>query len=48
MGSLFDGQGGFPLLWEGVNGKGTAAWASEIEKNAVAVTKYHFPEDVQT
>ena len=44
LGSLFDGQGGFPLCWEEVNGKGTARWASEIEKDAVAVTKYHFPE----
>lgn len=44
LGSLFDGQGGFPLCWEEVNGNGTARWASEIEKDAVAVTKYHFPE----
>lgn len=44
LGSLFDGQGGFPLCWEEVNGKGTARWASEIEKDAVAVTKYHFLE----
>ena len=44
LGSLFDGQGGFPLCWEEVNGKGTARWASEIEKDAVAVTKYHFQE----
>lgn len=43
--SLFDGQGSFPMLWEGINGKGTALWSSEIEKNAVAVAKYHFPED---
>lgn len=44
LGSLFDGQGSFPMLWEGINGKGTALWSSEIEKNAVAVAKYHFPE----
>ena len=44
LGSLFDGQGGFPLCWGEVNGKGTARWASEIEKDAVAVTKYHFLE----
>ena len=24
--------------------KGTALWSSEIDKNAVAVAKYHFPE----
>ena len=45
LGSLFDGQGGFPLCWEEVNGKGSAVWASEIEPNAVAVTKLHFPEE---
>lgn len=45
LGSLFDGQGGFPLCWEEVNGKGSAVWASEIEKHAIAVTKFHFPED---
>ena len=45
MGSLFDGQGSFPMLWESVNGKGTALWASEIDKHAIAVCKYHFPED---
>lgn len=45
LGSLFSGQGGFELCWEEVNGKGTARWASEIEKDAVAVTRYHFPED---
>lgn len=45
MGSLFDGQGSFPLIWEGINGEGTALWSSEIDKNAIAVCKYHFPED---
>lgn len=45
MGSLFDGQASFPMIWEGINGKGTALWSSEIEKHAVAVAKYHFPED---
>lgn len=45
MASLFDGIGGFPLLWEEVNGKGTAIWASEIEEFPIAVTKYHFGED---
>lgn len=45
LGSLFDGQGGFPLCWEEINGNGTARWASEIEKDAVAVTRYHFPDE---
>jgi DNA (cytosine-5)-methyltransferase 1 len=37
--SLFDGIGGFPCLWEQLNGKGTALWASEIEDFPIAVTK---------
>ena len=45
LGSLFDGIGGFPLVWEERNGKGTAVWASEIEEFPIAVTKYHFPEE---
>lgn len=43
MGSLFDGIGGFPLLWERYNGAGTAVWASEIEEFPIAVTKLRFP-----
>ena len=42
MCSLFDGIGGFPLIWESINGKGTAVWASEIEEFPIAVTKFHF------
>ena len=45
MGSLFDGQASFPMLWEGINGSGTCLWSSEIDKHAVAVAKYHFPEE---
>lgn len=45
MCSLFDGIGGFPLIWESINGKGTAVWASEIEEFPMAVTKYHFGGD---
>ena len=44
MASLFDGIGGFPLVWEEWNGKGSAVWASEIEEFPIAVTKYHFKE----
>lgn len=43
LGSLFDGIGGFPLLWERYNGANTAVWASEIEEFPIAVTKKHFP-----
>lgn len=42
MASLFDGIGGFPLIWEQLNGKGSCLWASEIEEFPIAVTKKHF------
>lgn len=42
LGSLFDGIGGFPLVWETYHGKGTAIWASEIEEFPIAVTKARF------
>lgn len=45
MASLFDGIGGFPLIWERICGAGTCLWASEIEEFPMAVTKYHFGED---
>lgn len=45
MGSLFDGIGGFPLVFERHNGKGTVRWASEIEEFPIAVTKLRFGED---
>lgn len=42
MASLFDGIGGFPLIWEQLNGKGSCLWASEIEEFSMAVTRKHF------
>jgi DNA (cytosine-5)-methyltransferase 1 len=45
MASLFDGIGGFPYLWEQLNGKGTCLWASEIEEFPIAVTKVRIGED---
>ncbi len=42
MASLFDGIGGFPLVFERCGAK--AVWASEIEEFPIAVTKKHFPE----
>ena len=42
MASLFDGIGGFPLIWEQLNGRGSCLWASEIEEFPIAVTKRHF------
>ena len=43
MASLFDGIGGFPLVFQrnGVE----PVWASEIDEFCIAVTKRHFPED---
>lgn len=43
MGSLFDGIGGFPYVFEKCGAK--AVWASEIEEFPIAVTKFHFPEE---
>lgn len=45
MASLFDGIGGFPLIWEMLNGEGSCVWASEIEDFPIAVTKVRFPEE---
>lgn len=45
LGSLFDGIGGFPLIWERLHGKGTARWASEIESFPILVTTHHFRGD---
>lgn len=42
MASLFDGIGGFPLIWERLNGPGSCLWASEIEEFPIAVTKARF------
>lgn len=42
LGSLFDGIGGFPLVWTRTNGVGSVKWASEIEEFCIAVTKKHF------
>jgi len=42
MGSLFDGIGGFPLIWERLNGPGSCLWTSEIGEFPAAVTKKRF------
>ena len=47
MASLFDGIGGFPLIWEQLNGKGSCLWASEIEEFPMAVTKLRFGGETQ-
>ena len=46
MASLFDGIGGFPYIWEQLNGKGTCLWASEIEEFPMAVTKARIGETI--
>lgn len=45
LGSLFDGIGGFPLAFQKTGG--IPVWASEIEEFPIAVTKYHFPEEIE-
>lgn len=42
MASLFDGIGGFPLIWERLNGPGSCLWTSEIGEFPTAVTKKRF------
>ena len=44
MASLFDGIGGFPYIWEQLNGKGACLWASEVEEFCIAVTKVRIGE----
>ena len=46
MASLFDGIGGFPLLWEQINGAGSCLWASEIEEFPMEVTRYRIGSGV--
>lgn len=43
LGSLFDGIGGFPLVFESTYGDGTTIWASEVDSFCIAVTKKRFP-----
>jgi DNA (cytosine-5)-methyltransferase 1 len=43
MASLFDGIGGFPLVYSRCGCR--PVWASEIEEFPIAVTKIRFPEE---
>jgi DNA (cytosine-5)-methyltransferase 1 len=43
MASLFDGIGGFPLVYSRCGCR--PVWASEIEEFPIAVTKVRFPDD---
>jgi DNA (cytosine-5)-methyltransferase 1 len=47
MASLFDGIGGFPLIWSYLFGKDNVLWASEIEEFPIAVTKVRFPDETK-
>lgn len=44
MASLFDGIGGFPLIWSYLYGSENVLWASEIEEFPIAVTRSRFPD----
>lgn len=43
MGSLFDGIGGFPLIWREINGADSVPWACEIDEYCRAVTQRRLP-----
>lgn len=45
MGSLFDGIGGFPLVYQRAGA--VPVWASEIDEFCIAVTKKHFGDEVE-
>ena len=43
MGSLFNGIGGFPLIWREINGADSVPWACEIDEYCRAVTQRRLP-----
>ena len=43
MASLFDGIGGFPVVFQEAGCE--PIWASEVESFCIAVTKKHFPDE---
>lgn len=47
MGSLFDGIGSFPYLWEQINGQGSCKWASEIEPYPIKVSVYRLGLEIE-
>jgi DNA (cytosine-5)-methyltransferase 1 len=48
MASLFDGIGGFPFIWENINGEGSCLWSSEIDDFCIAVTKRRINHEINT
>lgn len=44
MASLFDGTGSFPLIWNSILGGAYTAWSSEVNPDAIRVSKYRMEE----
>lgn len=44
MASLFDGTGSFPLIWNSILGGAYTVWSSEVNPDAVRVSKYRMQE----
>lgn len=47
MASLFDGIGGFPLIWSYLYGKENVLWCSEVDDYCNAVTERRFPDETK-
>lgn len=45
MASLFDSSGSFPLIWEAINGKHGGVWSSEVNPEAIRVSRYRIGGD---
>lgn len=44
MASLFDGTGSFPLIWNSILGGPYTVWSSEVNPDAIRVSKYRIDE----
>lgn len=44
MASLFDGTGSFPLIWNSILGGAYTAWSSEVNPDAIRVSKHRMEE----
>lgn len=44
MASLFDGTGSFPLIWNSIIGGAYTAWSSEVNPDAIRVSKHRTEE----
>ena len=45
LGSLFSGIGSFELLWQCINGDGSAKWSCDVDEFVNAVRKRHFGDE---